>query len=146
MIRQMAIVLLAAWISSCFCGCDQPQPKKATKSNWPYKFLRSKAEGGNKNIMRLYCYDGKFNQASLVEFCREQKRASKAEAFLFIVIFDDVKNATFPDSPFTAQFGVEEHKLRHIRAFYEYNRVNGFSELRVFDTNMWEGKPTTIKL
>ncbi len=146
MFRQATILALTTLSLSCFCGCSEPQAKRSTKTNWPYKFVRSKAEGDNKNVMRLFFYSGKFNQARLVEFCREQKRLSKAEAFLYVVIFDDAKNAGFPKYPFTAGFGDDEQRMRHVRAIYEHNRLNGFSELIIYDTNMWEGRPTTIKL
>lgn len=62
------------------------------------------------------------------------------------MIFDSAENAKFPTSLFTAQFGADEDSLKHIRAIYEYNRVNGFSELNYYDSNMWSGHATRVKL
>ena len=36
--------------------------------------------------------------------------------------------------------------IKHIRAVYPFNKLNGFSELRVYDTNAWDGPPKLIKI
>jgi len=90
--------------------------------------------------------DGLGTESDLLEFCQSCRLQSNADMFYYAVIFDDSSNAGFPSDPFTAEFGLEESKLRHIRAIYVYNRVNGFSELRYYDTNAWEGRATRIRI
>ena len=82
----------------------------------------------------------------LREFCIQKKRTATANAFTYLVLFDRQENAAFPNSPFTSLYGLEEDKIRHILAVFEYNRINGFSELRVYSPNMWEGTSETERL
>ena len=144
--RWGLLVVLAASL----LGCRVDTPKKSSGSNAtlksPYKFLRSKKERDNRDVMELFAFSGKFNQQALVEFCRSKKNNNKANGFYYAVIFDNAENAKFPTSPFTAQFGGDDESMKHIRAIYEYNRVNGFSELTYYDSNMWSGKATRVKL
>lgn len=112
----------------------------------PFKFLQTKAEQGGRDVMELYAYAGKFDPAALKAFCLDRKSKSTAKAFYYAVIFDSAANAKFPSSPFTAEYGIEENTLKHIRAIYVYNRVNGFSELRYHDANIWDHSPTREKL
>ncbi len=96
--------------------------------------------------MDLYAYAGDLDLSNLIAFCQERKEESPAEAFYYIVIFDDSANAVFPTAPFTAEYGSDEEASKHIRAIYVYNKKNGFSELRHYERNMWESVANTEKV
>ncbi|MBN1532118.1 MAG: hypothetical protein JXA20_05610 [Spirochaetes bacterium] len=109
-------------------------------NNYPYKFVNSKIEdvGNNNNKMDLFAFSGKIDVTNLKDFCKTKKNNFKSGTFYFVVIFDDSKNAVFPNSPFTADYGIEEAPQKHIRAYYVYNRVNGYSKLDYYEKNKWE--------
>ena len=114
---------------------------------FPYQFVTTKTETqGNRDVMDLYAFSDTFDVSNLKAFCKHQKQQSRAKVFYYVVIFDDPANATFPQSPFTAEYGIEEKSLRHIRAIYAYNRVNGFSEMRYYKTNAWDGTAVSERL
>ena len=108
------------------------------------RFVKSKRE--DRHVMDLYAAPGPLDLDELRSLCRKRKGERPADAFYFLVVFDAEANARFPTNPLTAEFGHDEGALRHIRAVYVYNRLNGFSELRHYDTNEWEGKVTLEKL
>jgi hypothetical protein len=145
---KSGFITLLVGASTLGAGCTSPDSKPGTAKvqKSPYQFLRSKSEGpSGRDVMELFAFSGKFNQKALVEFCQRKKKDNKAKGFYYAVIFDNAANARFPSSPFTAQFGADEDSLKHIRAIYEFNRVNGFSELSYYDSNMWEGRATRVK-
>lgn len=113
----------------------------------PFKLVESKTEAtGLRNVMELYAFAGPFNAAELKKFCIDRKSKSTAKAFLYVVIFDEASNAKFPSTPFTAEYGTDDDLAKHIRAIYVYNKMNGFSELRYHDKNIWDNIPSREKL
>lgn len=114
----------------------------------PFTYVGQKGEHeAYQNTMELYALDGlPFDLETLRQFCKAKKTTATAAGFTFLVVFDQSANAAFPASPFTAMYGLEEDKMKHIIAVYTYNRMNGFSELTSYTPNMWEGKPITEKL
>jgi len=119
----------------------------AKESESPFTFVETKTESnGFHNTMELYAITDKFNLEAFRQFCKLNKSKASAEAFTYIVLFDDARNAAFPNSPFTAVYGLEEDKIKHIVAIFIYNRINGFCEMSVYDPNMWEGTAKTEKL
>jgi hypothetical protein len=127
---------------------SQPQPSQHTGADSsPFTFLQSKTEpDGDRNVMELYALSGKFDRLKFRELCKQKKSGATAEAFTYIVLFDKAANAAFPNSPFTAMFGLEEEKIKHIIAVFEYNKKNGFCEMTTYNPNMWEGKAKREKL
>ena len=118
-----------------------------TASSSSLIFIDRKTENdGLHDSMELYAVDGSFDPKEFRALCVEKKKNAKAKAFNYVVVFDQSINAKFPNSPFTAGFGIEEDKIRHIIAIFEYNKLNGFCEMRVYEPNMWEGKAVTEKL
>ena len=114
----------------------------APENQLPYKFVKTKTEASEqRNVMDLYAFDGDLDPYTLKTFCLDQKEKSTANPFYYLVIFDKAENAKFPDTPFTAEYGIEEESLKHIRAIYCYNRLNGFSELRYHGDNIWDNVP-----
>jgi len=112
-----------------------------------FTFVKTKTESdGLRDTMELYALAGKFDLEAFRQFCKTKKSKANAKAFNYVVLFDNAINASFPNSPFTALYGIEEEKIKHIVAVFEYNRMNGFCEMRVYDPNMWEGKAKTEKL
>lgn len=134
------IVLL---ISICLVSCSSKP-----SIEYPYHFIDSKKEtmGNNDNKMELYYVENDVNLDSLKMFCREKKSSMEYGSFHFMVFFDSKENADFPNSPFTAFYGDEENKLKHIKAYYQYNHINGYSKLRIYDTNAWEGKSVDVNI
>ena len=126
-------------------GCSSES--SPISQSFPYQFVANKTESnGHENSMELYACSGDIDIPNLREFCLERKRQSSAPAFNYLVVFDDRNNAAFPKSPFTAEYGLEEDVMKHIRAIYVYNRMNGFSEFRYYSENMWASKAMTESL
>lgn len=144
-------VLLILFLLQLSVGCTEepPVPAVSEKALVPsaFTFVAKKTEAtGLRNEMKLYALNKEFNAGDFRTFCATQKAEATAQAFTYVVLFDDAKNADFPDTPFTAMFGVEEGKMKHIIAVFEYNRMNGFCEMTTYDPNMWEGNPVIEKL
>ncbi|MEQ1824241.1 MAG: hypothetical protein ABL949_17175 [Fimbriimonadaceae bacterium] len=75
------------------------------------------------------------------EKCIEFKRQrSGLDRFQCAVLFDARENVGFPSVPFSAGYGLEESRMKHIKAFYMFNPLNGHSKLSVYKKNMWESK------
>lgn len=92
--------------------------------------------------MILYAVKGKFDASDFSVLCTSLKSNPISSGINYIVVFDDAANAGFPKSPFSSLYGLEEDRIKHILAVYEYNAVNGFSESRVYEPNMWSGTPS----
>ena len=90
--------------------------------------------------MDLYAFNGIINLDTLKVFCKSQKEKQDNLNSYMLVIFDGKENAGFPTTPLTAMFGMEEDRLKHIRAFYTFNLFNGYSKLELYQTNAWESK------
>jgi hypothetical protein len=88
----------------------------------------------------------KMNQEQIVECCKVFRERFSGRRFSYLVVFDLPENAKYPSQPFTSLFGIEAEKLRHIRAIYEHNKLNGYSELRLYDSNAWEGHAKQIRI
>lgn len=73
-------------------------------------------------------------RTSLRMLCKEQK-SDWDGTFYFLVVFDDIQYATYPNNLFTALYNDEDH-MKHIIAVYQYNRINSFSELYYYPINM----------
>ena len=124
----------------------EPIPPQAEKK-WPYLFVETKTEQtAHRNVMDIYAFAGDIDAANLKAFCQERKEKSPAKVFYYVIIFDNASNAKFPSTPFTAGYGDEEGSLKHIRAIYCYNKLNGYSELRYHSQNVWEHIPTLEKI
>lgn len=109
-----------------------------------FELIKTKTETDEPNSkIDLYAYTGSFSLESLKLLCKENKQKYNAGSFYSIVIFDSKDNAEFPKDPITAQYGSEEDKAKHIKAFYLYNQKNGYSKLDYYDLNMWEGVAKT---
>lgn len=126
-----------------FVSCTE-----TTKVNYPYELIDSKVEsaGAFENSMYLYTIPEQVNIDTLKMFCTEKKKEFNSGAFHYIVFFDSKENASFPTNPITAFYGGDEKIMKHIKAYYEFNAVNGYSELHVFDKNSYESPSNTIKL
>lgn len=96
--------------------------------------------------MQLYTITNDINIDTLKMFCIEKKDDFTKGVFHYIVFFDSKENAVFPSNPFTAFYGTDENAMKHIKAYYEFNRLNGYSELRIYEKNSFESPATTIKL
>jgi hypothetical protein len=142
----VGLLLACSGAGSPSTNRDQAAKPDAEKK-WPYEIVESKTERtGHRNVMELYAFAGDIDRAELEAFCKERKSKSPAEVFYYVVIFDKAANAKFPKTPFTAEYGDEEDSLKHIRAIYCYNKVNGFSELRYHPQNIWEHTTTRVKI
>lgn len=138
--KHSAIVIIVCAVLVGGCGTGAP-PKPQKPVTYPYTYIQSKSEtaGSNENYMDLYEWSGEMNLDTLRMLCREKKEWFAEGSFYFLAVFDSSANAAFPTQPFTAQYGTDEEALRHIRAFYTYNRMNGYSKLDYYETNSWEG-------
>jgi hypothetical protein len=131
-ITILALLLLVA------IGCTKSMPEVPTLIK-----VDAKTESdGLQDYMILYAVNGKFDTNDFNTLCLSLKSNPVSTGFNYIVVFDDATNAKFPNTPFTSLYGLEEDRLKHILAVYEFNSKNGYSESKVYDTNMWTGKPT----
>ena len=123
-------------------GCAPPVPDVPTLTK-----VDSKTESdGLQNHMILYTVNGAFDSNEFLTLCKSLKSNPVTSGFNYIVVFDDAANAGFPTTPFSSLYGLEENRMKHIVAIYEYNAVNGFSQSVVYTPNMWTGKPIATKL
>jgi hypothetical protein len=138
-LRIAAVVTLIGMLAGC-------EPRE---SNIPpiapdacYEFVDFKVENGQwNNEMFLYALRGPYKHVEFRALCLDIKARAKNEAFTFVVLFDKRENAQFPKDPFTAQYGMEEEKCKHIVAFYGMCKFNKYSELENYHPkNKWEGK------
>ncbi len=113
--------------------------------SYQYEFIESKTEttGSNTNRMDLYAFSGEIDLMNLKEFLKEKKQGFNNGTFYYVVIFDNQANAIFPQDSFTAAYGLEEEPQKHIRAFYTYNKLNGYSKLDYYEENKWESVAQT---
>jgi hypothetical protein len=150
--QRIALAALTTTCAGLLLGCSgtgtsSTKSEPTAEKKWPYQFVESKTEPtGHRNVMDLYAFDGDFDPADLKAFCKERKAKSPAKVFYYVVIFDKASNAKFPSTPFTAEYGDEEGALKHIRAIYVYNKLNGFSELRYHPQNLWQHVPTRERI
>jgi len=107
---------------------------------------KTEAAGNNMNKMELFTTPDNLNIDTLKMFCKDKKGDMTSGTFHYLVFFDSKGNAVFPNNPMTAFYGMDEEPQKHIRAYYEYNRLNGYSKLHVYETNSWESKATTFDL
>ncbi len=121
-------------------GCANPK-----KISYPFEFIDSKTEmvESHVNRMDLYFSDEKIAIDSLKMFCQEQKQNWDEGMFYLLVVFDSKPYATFPNNPLTSLYS-DEVRMRHIKAVYSYNRLNGISRLSIYPDNMWETPPMQI--
>ena len=96
--------------------------------------------------MELYYILDKYDLEELRKICLFKKENFRDGAFLFIVIFDKKEKASFPSSPFTAEFGTDDEAMKHIKALYRYNSANGYSVLSTYDKNMLQSVVKEIKI
>ncbi len=119
-----------------------------TNTKFPFAFIDSKSEtvGDNINSMELYVIPENFSTDTLKMFCQSKKESFNNGTFHYVVFFDNKENAVFPNNPLTAFYGMDEEPQKHIKAYYLYNKKNGFSKLYIYDTNSWEGKADITEL
>jgi hypothetical protein len=113
----------------------------------PYVFHK-RAKDKTNDVMDLFVASGTLDHEQMKVFCERKRvefqKSHPSQRFYFITFFDSSRNATFPNNPFTAGFA-DEAPLKHVRATYGCNFVNGWSELTVYDPNAWAGTPTVVK-
>ncbi len=138
----LSLIVLSI-VVSCAKKSENTSVTYEEKVTYPYQFVNSKIEkeGINSNKMDLFAYSGELKLETLKQFCRAQKDTFDSGTFYYVVIFDDAKYAVFPNSPFSSEYGLEEISLKHIRAIYTYNKVNGYSQLKYYDKNMFQSPP-----
>ncbi|MCZ8021402.1 MAG: hypothetical protein O9294_06540 [Cytophagales bacterium] len=137
--KKPLYLLLILIIASC---------SNISKVQYPYTKIESKTEivGNNTNTMELYSTPNTLNLDTLKMFCKERRDNISSRTFYYLVFFDSKDNAVFPNNPLTALYGTDEKAQKHIRAYFEYNSLNGYSKLHVYETNSWESKKTTFDL
>jgi len=138
--RKLSLLVLTLFTTSC------STPNK--KTEYPFEFINSKTEtfGSKTNKMDLYVPINDLNFEMLKGICKEQKENWTDGAFYYLVIFDGKGNAMFPNNPFTASYGIDEEPQKHIKAIFEFNRINGYSKLTSYSKNMWEGSPRSTEI
>lgn len=113
-----------------------------------FEFIDTKTEqvGDNANTMELYSPIGQLDLDALKSLCADRKNNFTSGTFFFVVIFDSKVNSAFPSDPFTAEYGMEENKMKHIKALYTFNSKNGYSKLATYKDNMYESAAVVIPI
>lgn len=141
---KILIILIAIVVYGCVG--EQKANSNNIQPDFPFEYVDSKTEPSGENKMDLYAYSEKFNIDSLKLFCKQQKEKFTSGTFYYLVIFDAKENASFPNNPMTAFYGIDEKPQKHIRAYYTYNRLNGYSKLNIFEKNLWVSSPEVIEI
>ena len=104
-------------------------------------------KGNRIHKIDLYTYSSReLNINELKKLCSDNKSSFRTGTDYHLVVFKNKKNASFPDSPITAEYGFEQEKIEHIKARYTYYRGNGYSVLDIYEKNMWESVAEEIKI
>ncbi|MFB6456680.1 hypothetical protein ACE38W_15515 [Chitinophaga sp. Hz27] len=133
---------IPAFFSCMLAACGSSGPSEPART-YPYTFLEEKKEikgfAQKDNTMQLYTSAQPINLDTLKSFCTDKKKNFSGEggAFHYVVFFDKKENAVFPNNPFTALYGFDE-AARHVKAYYEYNEINGYSKLCFFEKNSYQ--------
>lgn len=130
---------------------NDPQVSDSKPKLSKFNLVDSKTEstGESSNVMDLYVPTEPNNEIDLTalnDLCRERKEQFSSGNFYILVVFDNKDNAAFPSTPLTAAYGADEKSLRHIKAMYTYNRLNGYSTLDTFDNSAWDSVAKSIKI
>jgi hypothetical protein len=137
--KQLAVLMFAVTLMlSCENGSHSATaPKDLSQS---FELVKSKSEkvGEHLNTMDLYVPKGELDLEALKALCHKRKSEFTNGFFSYVVIFDNKKNAVFPKTPFTGFYGLDEKVLVHIKAYYQYNPVNGYSKLMTYEKNNFE--------
>jgi len=144
-------ILLFLFVQACTLGSNNSNIGKADIQDsinsiklFPYKYINTKRElrenDDSYNEMILYACGMHPNIDTLRMFCKAKKDSITDGYFHIIIFYDSPKNARFSKYAVTAMFGDEEKPLRHIKADYTYNVVNGYSKLTVYKVNMLVSK------
>ncbi len=107
---------------------------------------RTEQIGNFINLMELACDPVETNRDELEYLCRERSKSSLFTLWYYLIVFDSEENAVFPQTPFTALYSDEEEPQRHIKAIYEYNKLNGYSVLSLYEKNKWESVAEEIRI
>lgn len=111
------------------------------------EYINAKVEimGNLENSMVLACMPDGINTEEIIKFCLTDIGKLK-NGIHFLVVFDSKENAVFPQTPFAALYGDEEEPQKHIKAVYEYNKLNGYSVLSLYEKNKWESPVEEIRV
>ena len=113
-----------------------------------FEYVDSKRErvDSHYNKMDLYTWSEDFVKEDLLRLCKMEKKKFKSGMFYHLVVFNNSSQAVFPENPFTAMFGLQYEVMKHIKAYYVFNRINGFSKLRIYEDNMFESLPEIVEI
>ena len=141
-------ILLAAVIALItFNSCEA---KREIPKDTPFISIDQKTEDGDRVEFATYeNVNGYPDWNKLKAFCLAKKDTWDGRFYALIVI-DDKKYAIYPSGFASALYNVMDDKevaiMKHVKAVYSYNAVNGFSELTTYETNMFEGKSYNEKI
>lgn len=142
MLTMKKILLIALLLTSCKTENKKEEDMASSEKSivYPYEFVdvRKETAGLNDNKMELYAYNKDIDLDNLRQLCLSKKQSFQEGTFYFLVLFDEKENAGFSKYPLTSSYGDDEDHLKHIRAYYSYNRLNGYSKLEIYETNKWE--------
>ncbi len=114
---------------------------------YPFVYIDRKKEDevAGYNEMLLYECGAQPNPDTLRMFCADKKKEFSDGIFHIIVFFDKKQNAVFPNNPVTA-FYIDEKPMKHIKAAYTYNRLNGYSKLECYSKNSYQSVAQEIEI
>lgn len=149
--------MIALMLFVAFVGCGKKSASSVEETadlvesdtvDHGFELIDSKTEftGNLRNRMDLYFPTRKVDQGHLEDLCKVNKRNIEVTGFYYLVVFDQKKNAVFPNNPLTAMYGIDEESQKHIIAVYTHNANNKYSKITTYAPNMWEGKPWTYEI
>jgi len=82
------------------------------------------------DLMHVYWSDkSPLDKNELVAFCKAFREKDAGRRFSYLVVFKSKETAVYPSQPYTAFYGDDTAVYGQIRFYYEYNKVNGYSNL-----------------
>ena len=136
------------------CSNDSPTTQVVKLLTVPdkYPLLGSSYDAGNRLLVFEIKEDK--NSDSLVEYCKSykdflQSSTVNSDRITHLVFFDDkkyYKMTKFPPTSAYSPIDGEEKLAKHIKATYDFNRINGYSMLTFYDKNSYESIGKEIKI
>lgn len=141
-------LLLLLCLLSSITSCESKSPDSTSTGN-AFTYVDTKKEqrknDNSYNEMILFTVSESPSLEALKLFCKEKKGEFTDGVFHIVVFFDKKENATFPGNPVTGGY-MEENQLKHIKATYTYNKINGYSKLDYYEKNNWESSANVIQI
>jgi len=131
-------LIFSIFINGCSLVPEFPYELIGEKIEKQYFQIDGKSHFRN-NKMELYAYEGKIDIENLKLLCLVKRQLWESDAMYYLVLFDKKENANYPTrGGFGGHYGLDDKMSKHIRAYYTYVGLNGYSKLCIYNKNSLE--------